>query len=126
MRLNRPQPLPTDNPRCISVSLDFRPKSAERNFAMIARADWLLDHRLALGKQSGKQHARFRLRAGDFRPVMNRLQRTTVNFEWRASPFRSLDPRTHLRKRRHDARHRPPRERLISAQLAAKRLPRKN
>ena len=54
---------------------------------MIARADRLLDYRLAFGKQSGKQHARFHLRARHFRPVVNRLQRTAVNFERRPSAF---------------------------------------
>src|SRR6266852_3087113 len=100
MRLNRAQPLPTHNPRCIPCPLHFRPKSPKRNFAMITRADGLLDHRLTLGKQPGKQHARLHLRARDFRPVMNRLQRTTVNFQWRPSAFRGLDPRAHLGKRR--------------------------
>src|SRR6202521_5631352 len=96
MRLNRAQPLSTYNPRRVPVSFDFRPKSPERNFAMIARADRLLDHGLALGKQSGKQHTRFHLRARDFRPVMNRLQKTTVNSQRRASAFRGLDPRAHF------------------------------
>ena len=115
MRLNRAQPLSADDPRCIAPPLDFRSKSPERNFAMITRADRLLDHRLAFGKQPGKQHARFHLRTGHFRPVVNRLQRTTVNSQWRASAFARFDPRAHLGKRRHNARHRPPRQRLIPA-----------
>src|SRR6202047_5469491 len=54
MRLNRAQPLSTYNPRRVPVSLDFRPKSPERNFAVITRADGLPDPRLARGQKSGK------------------------------------------------------------------------
>ena len=89
---------------------------------MIARADRLLDHRLAFGKQSRKQQARFHLRTRHFGPVMDRPQRTTVNFQWRPFACARLDPCSHLRKRSHNARHRSPRKRIVSAQLAREGL----
>ena len=85
---------------------------------MIASADRLLDHRLAFGKQSRKQHARLHLRTRHLGPVMDRPQRTTMNFQWGALACARLDPCSHLRKRSHNARHRSPRKRVVSAQLA--------
>src|ERR1700730_17997017 len=110
MRFDRIEALSASDARCVPFSLDFRAKGPERDFAMVARADRLLDHRLAFSKKPGKEHARLHLRTRHLRLVVNGFQRTAHNFQRWPSALKGLDLCAHLRQRRYDASHRPARE----------------
>jgi hypothetical protein len=86
---------------------DVDAEGAQREFAMIARTNRLLDDGLAVGEQSGKQHASLDLRARHLGLVVDRLQRAAMNFQRRPSAFLRLNASAHLRQRLNDSRHRP-------------------
>ena len=120
------QLLPTLDAGGIAVPFHVRSKGAERNFPMIAGADRLVDRGLALRQQSGKEDTGLYLGAGYFRLVMDRREGPAVNFQRRPSSFLRLDSGSHLRKRSHDARHGPPRERFVAEEFAAECLASEN
>ena len=57
---------------------------------------------------------------------MDRFERAATDLQWRAPAVARFDSRAHLGKWRHDARHRPPRERFIAKHFTLKLLPGKN
>ena len=86
---------------------------AERDFGVIARRHRLADGGLALGEESGEQHARLHLRAGHGQRVIDGPEPGAVDFERRELVFARANLRAHFGQRPHDALHRPAGERLV-------------
>src|SRR5437667_2462684 len=98
----------------------------QRQFAVVAGLDWLLDAGGSISIKSGKQQRRFDLGTGYRKLVVNRLQLRASHTQRRTSTIGSFDFCAHHVKRLDDPGHRPAGERLISGKLAGKLLPCEN
>ena len=97
--------LSSANARRVAVPLDLGTEGLEREFSVIAGTNGLFDNSIAAGEESGKEDAGFHLGTGDFRLVMNRVKRASVDLERRPAAIRRSNLRAHFRERLDDPGH---------------------
>ena len=96
-------------------------KGAQSQFAVVARAHSLAHRRRSRRLQARQQDAALHLRAGNRRGVVDGVQRTAIDGQWRVA-VGEREPRAHGFQRLANALHGPPRERLVADEREAPRL----
>src|SRR5208283_4668520 len=119
--VERMQCLPARDSYGSSRAMNFRAEGTQCQLAVIARGDWLFHSRLSVSEKSSKQQAGLDLSTGYGDGVVDAFQSRTRNAQW-SMVVGGGNLSAHPAKRRHHALHGPPRQRLVSNQLAAEGL----
>ena len=119
--LHRVQLLSAAHAHPVAVARHLGAEGPQRQLGVVAGAHRLNHRGLALGKQTGQQHAALHLRAGHRRLILHRLQLRAMDGQRRAAIVR-LDLRAHLLQRVDHPAHRPLAQRRVANHHAGKRL----